>query len=147
MLNKIKASLKSRFDKAYKIFIKQYGEDRECKVYDIPRSKQVAWRAFGRWMIVSIFYIASAFVPGTLGDLFLMPVLGMAFLGSISVTQQAAAFKVGWFAGNVDLATTIRKHDNHLSGAVEEQTLRMNFVLEGLGVGRREELWDNEDEE
>lgn len=145
MLNK--ASIKARCRKAYKSFAKQYGEDRECAVYSPRRYKFVALRAYGRIAIVFVGYLGSEYVTADWGYLLMLPVLWIALLGSVSVMQQGMAFKMGWFAGNTDLAITIKKNDPDIPGAVEEQTLRMNFVLEGLGVGRREELWDNEDEE
>lgn len=142
----LKASIRSRYDKAYKIFVKQYGEDRECSVYNPKRYKTVAWRAFARWLIVVVSLMTSENLTTPWSEIVLIPVVWIALLGSISVMQQNAAFKMGWFAGNTDLAITIKKNDPDLGVAIEEQTLRMNFVLEGLGVGRREDLWDEKNE-
>jgi hypothetical protein len=141
-----KASIKARCQKAYKFFVRQYGEDRECAVYNPRRYKIVGWRAFVRWGVVSGCFIASQWVSDSWSPVVMLPVVWIAFLGSVSVVQQGMAFKMGWFAGNTDLAITIKKNDPNIGEAVEEQTLRMNFVLEGLGVGRREDLWDDEDE-
>lgn len=123
-------------------YVDNLGKDGESLVYDPPRhKKRVTPWTIGKLIFVMGCYFGTLYIPADWAQLLMVPLIWFASFGATVVKERALAFKVGWFAGQMDLLDTFVKTldddgDVDISKAIQHQNLRLTFVAEGLGVDK-----------